>query len=288
MVQAIMNGLTMGSIYVLLGLGLWLIFGILGVVNFAQGEFYMVGAYFAYLVASLFGTNIILILIITILLSSLFGLILEKSIFHLLYNVPHYISIGITIGISIFLLNFALFIFGPEPLEIRISFADKLVDFGFFCCSFQRIFIIIITIGMVILLELFIHKTTLGKTMRAITQDKEAAYLMGINVNKVGSITVALSAALAGIGGVLVGPVFLVFPTMGVLPCLKAFIVVIMGGMGDVIGIMVAGISLGMVESITTIYISSMYKDIIVFTILILILLIKPRGLLSKGEENEE
>jgi len=288
MAQAIMSGLTTGSIYVLLALGLWLIFGILGIVNFAHGEFYMIGGYFAYLAASLFGTNIILILIVTIVLSYLFGLILDKCIFHLLYNVSHYIGVGVTIGMSILLSNIILLIFTAEPREIRSSFTDKLINFGFFSCSLQRIFVIIITIVMVILLSLFIHKTTLGKAMRAITQDKEAAYLVGINVKKVGSVTIALSAALAGIGGALVGPLYLVYPTMGLLPCLKAFIVVIVGGVGDIKGIVVAGILLGMIESIGTIYISSSYKDVIAFTILILVLLIKPSGLLSKGEENEE
>lgn len=290
MIQSIINGLTIGSVYVLLALGLFLIFGVLDIVNFAHGELYMIGGYVALCVISLFNIlfninfNYLFVVVITIVLCFLVGVILEKGIFRSLRGTSFTNSIVITMGLSIFLSNLALLVFGADPREIKTNYSNLTINFSGLSFSFQRLLILCAVIILITILYLILYKTTLGKTIRATTQDREAASLMGININDVTRITVSIGTGLAGAAGVLIAPMFLVYPTMGLLPCLKAFVVVIMGGMGSIPGIIFAGFALGIVESVVTMYVSSLYKDAIAFIILLLILFIKPSGLLGKGE----
>jgi branched-chain amino acid transport system permease protein len=286
MLQAIINGLTIGSVYVLLALGLFLIYGVLDIINFAHGELYMIGGYVAFCIITLFSTNFnyLFVVMITIFVCLFIGMILEKGIFRSLRGTSFTNSIVITMGLSIFLSNVALLVFGADPREIKTTYSDLTITFSGLSFSFQRLLIFIVVLFLVAALYLILYKTTLGKIIRATTQDREAASLMGININQVTGITVSIGTALAGAAGVLIGPMFLVYPTMGLLPCLKAFVVVIMGGVGSIRGIIFAGFGLGIIESVVTIYLSSLYKDAIAFIILLIILLVRPSGLVGRAE----
>ena len=212
------------------------------------------------------------------------GVIIEKIAYKRLRKAPRISALITAIGMSLFLQNLALLIFGPNPKVMPELISKTPVNIFGINIPLITIYTILMSLGFTLLLNVFIRKTKPGKAMRAVSQDKEAAMLMGINVNNTISLTFALGSALGAIGGILYGIAFTqVYPTLGVMPGLKAFVAAVTGGIGNIGGAMLGGYLIGMIETITKAYLSSRWSDALVFGILVLVLLLKPSGLLGKN-----
>ena len=277
--QQVVNGLIIGSAYALMAVGLTLIFGMMDVVNFAHGEFYMLGAFFAYYLVSLLELDFYASVLLSILIVAAIGFLCERLLLKPLRKETIVTTVLVTIGLSIFLKNTALIIWGPRPKLIASPFALDAIHLGPIAVTEAKIFAFAVTVLAILLAHLGIQKTRLGRAMRATFQDKEAANLVGVSVSKIYALTFVLGAGLAATGGALIGTIFLVYPDMGELAAMKAFVVVIMGGMGSFMGAIFGGLILGIAETTGAGFISSGYKDAIGFIIVILILMFKPSGL---------
>lgn len=283
LIQQIINGLVLGCQYALLALGLTLIFGILNMSNFAHGEFYMIGAFVGYWLIMTLGVPFFPALLIAMVVMGLIGIVMEHIFFKPMLKIPHNNSIIGSVGVSIILLNGAIVLFGPDPKRVITPYVDKTINILGSVVTQQRFYIVIITIVLIILLQLFIKKTKVGAAMRATAQDQEASSLMGVDINVISKVTFLLGSALAAAAGTLLGPVFLVYPQMSIAAVLKAFVVVILGGLGNVQGAIWGGFLIGLVESFASGFFSSFYKDIIAFVIMIAVLLFKPEGIFGKS-----
>jgi branched-chain amino acid transport system permease protein len=279
--QQILNGIIMGSIYALVALGLTMIFGILHIANFAHGALYMLGAYFTHFFMTSMGIGYWIAIPCSMISTALVGIIVDRFGFNLVRNAPHSHGFIVALGMLIFLENVVVLIWGPDTRVIE-SPADSVYNvFGLYITS-QRLLIIILTIFFIGVLYLFLQRNRWGKAIRAIAQDREAALAVGINVNRVSSFTFALGSALAAAAGSLIGPLFSLDPFMGTVPVLKAFVVIILGGLGSIPGSIVGGYILGVAESLGGGYISTKYQDTFAFIALIFVLLIRPTGLMGK------
>jgi len=283
LLQQVVNGLVLGSTYTLIALGLTLIYGILGIVNWAHGELYMLGAFLGLFLVVHLQLPFVLGLICAMLIMAVFGVVVERLVFRPLRGVPEMNMIIGTLGISIFLMNGAIVLFSPNPLRFPTEFSETYLSILGISITMQRLLVVVVSIVLIAGLSYVIKYTTIGKAMRACEQNPVAARLMGIDINRIGAITCAVGAALAAAAGTLVGPIFLVAPQMGLAVLSKAFAVVILGGMGNVPGAIVAAFLLGLAESITAGFISSDYKDIMAFLLLICVLVLRPQGLFSKN-----
>ena len=277
--QQSINGLVNGGIYALISLGLTLIFGILGIGNFAHGEIYMLGAYTAFVLTAKAKLSFLSALVPTIFIVALIGVLIERLVFRPLRFTPSVNIILCSLGLSFFLENLVLRIFSADPRQLFSPYAHVVLSFFGVTVTLQRLLILIIAAILVVALFLFLTRTWSGIAMRATAQDLTTAKLMGINIDQVAWITFAIGSALAGASGMLVGSVFLLQPTMGLSYVLKAFVVVILGGVGNVVGAIFGGILLGVVESITVGYIGSVFRDMVAFVVLIVALLFRPYGL---------
>lgn len=284
------NAVIIGVIYALMALGLTLIFGIMKIVNFAHGEVYMVGGYAYFVATSMIGINAYLSLVLAIAGAAAVGFAIE----HLLIS-PSYTrkvekkdeyTILITFGLSIFMMNSVLVAFGPWPRRPS-SYAPGLLTLGTITVSLDRIVVTFIGAGLLAATLVLLYRTSIGKALRAVSQDREAALVVGINANRMNALTFTLGCALAGAAGALTSPIFLTYPDMGTFPGIKGFVIIVLGGMGSVPGAIVASILLGLVEVFTSAYIPDprrafAYRDIYGLIILVLILLLKPSGLLGE------
>jgi len=286
--QQIINALRIGSIYAVIAIGYTMVYGIVKLINFAHGEIMVFGAYFAFLLAAYSGLSFIYILIISMALTALLGLIVEKIAYAPLRKAPRLSALITAIGMSFLLQNLMLLIFGSQPKKMPELISMKPFTVG----SLKVDSITIITVGLsvlfMILLQLFIKNTKPGKAMRAVSEDKDASALMGINVNGIISLTFAIGSALGALGGILYAIAFTqIYPTMGIMPGLKAFVAAVLGGIGIMPGAMLGGFMIGMAETLTKAYISTTWADGIVFSILIIVLLVKPAGLLGKNRKDK-
>jgi branched-chain amino acid transport system permease protein len=282
-IQQLFNGLTIGSIYALVALGLTLVYGILHIPNFAHGALYMMGGYITFTMMTKYELNYWLAICVSIIVVGLIGVLMERFVFFpLRFSSPIQDNIA-AIGILLFLEAFAQFVWGAEYQSMPTPYGQVVQIFGL-TFTMQRLLIIIAAIVVMILLQLFLKKTFTGATIIAMSQNREGANLVGINTNKVAMLTFMISGGLAAIAASLSSPINLVFPGMGELVILKAFVIIILGGMGSIPGAILGGYILGFSESLGATYISNDYKDIIAFALLIIILTVKPTGLFSKGE----
>lgn len=282
-IQQLFNGLTIGSIYALVALGLTLVYGILHIPNFAHGALYMMGGYITFTMMTKYELNYWLAICVSIIVVGLIGVLMERFVFFpLRFSSPIQDNIA-AIGILLFLEAFAQFVWGAEYQSMPTPYGQVVQIFGL-TFTMQRLLIIIAAIVVMILLQLFLKKTFTGATIIAMSQNREGANLVGINTNKVAMLTFMISGGLAAIAASLSSPINLVFPGMGELVILKAFVILILGGMGSIPGAILGGYILGFSESLGATYISNDYKDIIAFALLIIILTVKPTGLFSKGE----
>jgi len=282
LLEQFINGITQGSIYALIALGFTIIFGTLRLVTFAHGEVFMMGALMGFTAMRFLHGSILFALIVAILSSGLLGMVIERVGFHFLRKAPHQSSLLITIGFSILLINLAQMIWGPETQSIRdLKYGDFQL-FGIYI-SYTQVIVLAVTFILLAITQILIYKTKIGRTIRATAQDYEAAYAMGVNVDLVFMFTFSLGSLLGGIAGMLIGFYYNAFyPTMGTLPGLKAFSACILGGLTSLGGSVIAGFILGVVENLAVAYISSSFRDVFAFGILIFVLIFRPRGLFGK------
>lgn len=283
----LLNGLEVGSIYALIALGYTMVYGIVKLINFAHGDIIMVGSYAAQLILTSLGLPLYvavpLALLGAIAVCVAFGVVIERVAYKPLRSSPRISSLITAIGISILLQNLAQLIFTATPRPFPMVFTVPPIVIGDLNISFTTLLTIGISVLLMILLQLIVRRTRTGKAMRAVSEDMGAAQLMGINVNNTISITFAIGCALAAIGAFLYCLSYpRVQPTMGSLPGLKAFIAAVLGGIGIIPGAMLGGLLMGVAESMTKGYISSTLADAVVYGILIIVLLVKPAGLLGK------
>jgi branched-chain amino acid transport system permease protein len=285
--QQIFNGIVIGSIYGVIAIGLTMIFGVMNICNFAHGDYAMVGAYVAVglmvLLPTWFGW--IGSLFAAAAVVGLLGIVTEKLIFRPLLDRWTDIDIIMaSIGLFILLENLSQLFFHATPRMIPDPFGGATVNLGFTSTSVLRLFCLFFSCAAFVLLELFLNRTKIGVAIKATSQNKRAAILMGIDINRIYALTFGVGTALAGIGGVFYGTLFAVYPTMGAMPTLKAFIVIILGGMGNVRGAIFGGFILGIAEALGGTYISTQYQNAVGFLIIIIVLLIRPRGLFGRSE----
>lgn len=283
--QQVVNGVTIGVVYALIAVGLTLVFGILDVINFAHGELYMIGAFLTYALTVGLGLDYFVALALTIMGTGVAGLLAERLAVRPLRNRHMFAVVLSTLGLSIFLQNGALLTWGPDPREIALAWASRPLIIGGIVITRLRVAVLATGAALITALTWFIHRTTWGMAMRAVAANRGAAALMGVPVDRVYALTFALGAGLAGVAGGLLGAMFTIEPTMGEWAVIKAFSVVIMGGMGNVPGAVVGGIILGVAESLGAGFLpgGTSYKDGIGYAILILVLLYRPQGLFGRG-----
>jgi branched-chain amino acid transport system permease protein len=281
-VQYVINGLIIGGAYALIGIGLTLILGVMNVVNFAHGEMYMLGAYFLFTFFSKMGVNFFLSMILAILAVMAIGFVFEKGVLKPLRRRSIETVMLSMIGLSMFMQNIAMLIWTPVPEAIKSPLPMTTYSLGGLYFLPQRILVIAVALLLVLLTHLLLKKTKVGKAMRATFQDLEAAALMGIKIDRIYSFTFVVGAGLAAAAGALLGPIFTVHPYIGNLANLKAFAIVIIGGLGSFPGAVIAGLMLGVFESLGAAYVSSGYQDAVGFILLIIILIKKPTGLFGK------
>jgi len=283
--QQVVNGVTIGVVYALIAIGLTLVFGILGVINFAHGDFYMIGAFLTYTLTIRLGLEYFLALALTIAGGGAVGLLAERLAVRPLKDRHMFTVVLSTLGLSIFLENGALLVWGPDPRDIDLAWGSRPLLIGGVVITFLRVAVLGTAAALIVALTWFIRRTTWGMAMRAVAANRDAAALMGIPVDRVYAITFAVGSALAGVAGGLLGAMFTIEPTMGEWAVVKAFSVVIMGGMGHVPGAVLGGIILGVAESLGAGFLpgGTSYKDGIGYAILILVLLYRPQGLFGRG-----
>ena len=280
--QQVLNGLTLGGVYSLVALGLTLVYGILHVPNFAHGAFYMAGAFVAFYLISSLGLHYWVAMAGAAAAVALIAVLSERLVFHPLRNAPYLHHMIASIGILLFLEAGAQALWGADFHRMQTPYTEVLSVAGLSLPA-QRILIIVAAFVLVGLLQLFLKKTITGATIVAMAQNRDGAALVGIDANRVAMLTFAISGALAGMAAVLYSPINLVYTSMGNLVITKAFVIIVLGGMGSVPGAIVGGLIIGFAEAFGAFYISTDYKDIIAFVLLVVILSFRPEGLFSKG-----
>ena len=285
--QQLVNGLSLGSIYALIALGYTMVYGIVKLINFAHGDIMMMGAYAGYFVLVAMGPSPIgfcVAMFVAMLFCALLGLSIERLAYRPLRNAPRLNSLITAIAVELFLQNLmrVLPFVGPNPRQFP-TISVKPVNFGDVSIDGIKALVIIGSVVLMFALTFLVNYTKTGKAMRSVSYDMQASSLMGINVNKTIGITFAIGSVLAGAGGMLYATAYpMIDPLMGYMPGLKAFVAAVLGGIGSIPGAMVGGFILGVAETLTKGYGPSNYADAISFAILIIILLVKPSGLLGK------
>ena len=282
------NGIVVGSLYVLVALGLTLIYGVLVQINFAHADIVTIGAFIAYFVTHLLSGNYFAGIGVALLVGAALGWLVNAAIFApLRERGSELLPLIATIGVSIMLQNAMLALLGPIPYAFDTPFSNHVIRFGTLFFTLQNLLIIVVSGASIALLYAFMKFTFLGKALRAVSQDRETAGLMGINPNHLIMLTFVIASALAGMSGAMLGPVLVLTPFAGTSVIVKAFAIVIIGGFGNVEGTIIAGLLVGLIESYTTQFLDPGLIDIVVFGLLLLTLAARPTGLIAeKREEN--
>jgi len=281
--QLLIGGLAVGCIYALIGLGYSLIYSASGLMSFVQGEIFMLGAYVAYTIYVGLHVPFLIAVLIAIFIMFVVGMLLERGMISpLLRRGSKQIHIVLaTIGLSIFLKNFAMIIWGSDVKNFPSALGEDPIRMGNVSISPQQIAIMAVTFICMVLLHFFMNKTKLGTSLRAAAQDPMAAGVMGINVSLTVGMAWALAAVLSAIAGILLAPIYGVYPKMGAILSTKGFAAAVLGGYGNMYGAIIGGLIFGVVETMAAGYIASSFKDIISFVVLILVLFIMPHGILK-------
>ena len=283
--QQLVNGLSLGSIYALIALGYTMVYGIIKLINFAHGDIYMLGAFTAFYATTVFHLNFFLALIVAMVLCGVLGVLIERIAYKPLRHATRITALITAMGVSYILEYTTQYFAGSEVKTFPEDVLNNAVfQIGGIQISQQQIYIIAVTLILMLALTYIVGRTRMGRAMRAVSVDEKAAELMGISVDRTMSFTFLLGSVLAGAAGVLVGVYYnSINPLMGMVPGLKAFIAAVFGGIGIIPGAMIGGFAIGIAETMVVAYGSSLYRDAIVYVILILILIIKPAGLLGKN-----
>lgn len=288
MLQQLLNGLTLGSIYALMALGYTMVYGVLELINFAHGEVYMVGAFIGLFLIQNSNVPFFLAFASSMAFAALLGVIIERVAYRPLRKAPRLAALISAIGMSIFVQNLLAVIMGPQTRSFPIPFKIVQISFGGMRLSSFDLLILLLSLGLMVGLHVLVHKTKVGKAMRATAQDRNTAGLMGVSVNRIISVTFAVGSALAAAGGMLVGMNFnSVEPWMGVMPGLKGFVAAVLGGIGSIPGAMAGGILLGTAEVMGVALLRSEWRDAIAFAVLIIVLLVKPSGIFGRKTEEK-
>jgi branched-chain amino acid transport system permease protein len=280
--QALLNGLVIGAMYMLMAVGFTLVFGIMRVVNFAHGEFYMLGAFTGFFTYVYWEIPFVACLIIAAVIVGILGMLVERTLIQP-FRADEMSGMIATLAISVIIQNGAVLLWGPVPRAMPDIVTGTLA-IGPFSFPWSRLVVIAAAALIFVVFWIFMQRTRLGRAMRAVAQDTETALIQGIRVNYIYPLAFGISVALAALAGALMGPVFSVSPFVGLTPMLKAFVVVILGGLGSVPGAVVGGLMLGMIESFTATAFGSLVSDILQLLLVILILLVRPAGLLGQRE----
>jgi branched-chain amino acid transport system permease protein len=286
--QTILGGIAIGCIYGLVALGFVLIFKATEVINFAQGEMMVIGAFITYTLITLWGFPYWAALLITTASLGLFGMLLERAVLRPLIGEPVFAIVMLTIGLGYFIRASVSMVpgWGTDTYGFKTPFTDKNVTFGELILSWEQLSVILMTIALIVVLFAFFRFTRMGIAMRATSQNQLAAVYMGISVNKVFSLTWTISAALGGIGGILLAPITFVHMNMGFIG-LKAFPAAVLGGFGSIPGAIVGGLIIGLTESLSGVYLPIGWKDVAAWIILIAVLIFKPEGLFGIQEKKK-
>lgn len=278
LLEQVVNGLMIGSIYVLIALGMVLIYGVMHVLNFAHGVLFMVGGYLCHFFFTRLTGSYAAALLLSMAALAALGVALERGVFRPLQgNLRNQViaSLGLILGIE----NLVIALWGPNALQMRTPATEHLISLGELRFPLQHLMIIAITAIVVAAMFAFLKWSKLGTALRATSQDRDAARVVGIPVERIDMASFALGTALAALGGALVGPLFLVFPQMGDAPMVKGLAGILLGGMGSVPGAVIGGMIIGIAESVSTLVLPTDYRDSIAFAVMVMILLVRPRGL---------
>ncbi|MDA8219870.1 MAG: branched-chain amino acid ABC transporter permease [Dehalococcoidales bacterium] len=284
--QQVVNGLQLGFVYALIALGYTMVYGIVRLINFAHGDVFMVGAFVGFFAISVLQLNFVLAILLAMVVCMVLGVTIERLAYKPLRNAPRIAALITAIGVSIFLEYFTSlkFVFGPDYRQFPRPFEAATWNIGGVGISNILVIILVISVVLLVALQYIVHRTKIGIAMRAVSFDHDAARLMGINVDFIISATFAIGSALAGAGGVLYAIAYpQINPFMGIMPGLKAFVAAVLGGIGIIPGALLGSLIMGQAEVLTTGYVSSTLRDAVAFGILIVVLLVRPTGLLGKS-----
>ncbi|MGG1660685.1 branched-chain amino acid ABC transporter permease [Brevibacillus sp. NRS-1366] len=288
LVQVLISGLLIGGIYALISMGLNLILGVVRIINFAHGEFLMIAMYMSFVFYSTFGLDPYVSAPLVTILLFLFGMAIQRVMIQPILDQPATVKIFATLGLSIALQNFALMMWKADFRNVQTAYQTDVIRLGEVVISIPRLVAFAVAILIALGLFWFLKRTMTGKAIRAVAMGRTAAALMGINVKRIYLLAFGIGSALVGLAGSILMPIFYVFPTVGTLFSLTAFVVVVLGGMGSMSGAFLGGLLIGLVEAFAGVLISPELKEAVYFSIFILVLLFRPSGLFSLGKGSEE
>lgn len=283
--QILINGILKGGLYGLMALGMSLIWGVMNIINIAHGAFIMIGAYITYLLFNFAGIDPFISLIFSSSIMFIIGYTIQRGIINLVIRAEIFITLILAFGIEIFINNAALMIFSADVRKVKVSYGAS--NFNLFGATipYVRLIAFLLAVAITIILYFFMTRTKSGRAIRATSQDLDGAVLSGVRVSRIYAITFGIGTALAGAAGTLWAIIFPLSPTMGGSLTLKSFVVTIIGGLGTMIGPVIGGLTLGIVESFGTNWFGTTFESLISFSILVIILIFRPKGILGKGKE---
>jgi branched-chain amino acid transport system permease protein len=281
--QSLLSGLLVGGVYALIGIGLTIIFGVMRVINFAQGDLLMLGMYASWWIFTRMGIDPYVSLLMVAPLLFLWGAFLQKVLINRVLNALPQNQILLTIGLGLIMSNAMLLVFTSDYRILTTSYSSSSFDVLGLSVSQPLLYSFVVTAVVTTALFLFLQRTDTGQAIRATAQDREAAQLMGINVRWASVLAFGIGSALAGTAGALIAPTYYIFPQVGSTFTLKAFVIVVLGGMGSIVGATLGGLIIGVTESLAAIYVASGLKELVVFVLFLALLLFKPSGLLGKS-----
>lgn len=281
LLQQILNGLAIGGVYVLIALGLTIVFGILGIAHFAHGSVSMFGGYLAFFLVVKQGWPLAVAVVAALLVGLVLGLLIELLAYRPVRNANHINAFIVALGLTMMVEGINLQLFGHEQIVIPTAF-NRVFQFAGITLPELRLYVIVASAVLIFIITLFIERTKTGQAIRAVAENRDAAILMGVNVTLIPMIVFSLSTALGVAAGIMVGALFAIAPGIGEGLVVKGFAVLILGGLGSIPGAILGGVVLGITESLAAGFISSAYKDVIAFVVMIAVLLVRPQGLLGK------
>ncbi len=281
LLQQVFNGLAIGAVYTLIAIGLTVVFGILGIAHFAHGVVAMSGGYVTFFLIERFGLPFFVAMALAMLVGAMLGILVERFAYRPVQHAPPINAFIIALGLTMMIDGLNLLSFGPDQMVIRTPFQSVFSVAGLVITEL-RVYVMVTTSVLIVAMALFVSRTKTGRAIRAVAQNRPAAILMGVNVDAVALVVFAMSSALGVAGGALVGAMLALAPGLGESLVIKGFAVLILGGLGSIPGAIAGGLILGVSEALAAGYISSAYKDVIAFLVMIIVLLFRPEGLLGK------
>lgn len=281
-IQSIVDGVLMGGIYGLVALGLTLIFGVMKIINFAQGALLMLGMYVSYWAFTLYGINPYLSIPLSAITLFIVGVFIQKTILNKMLNAPEHNQLLVTLGIMLIIENLALLFWSPDFRSVDLEGLQSTINIGEIGVNTPKLIAFVFAITLALALFWFLKHTMIGKAIRATSMNRQGAALSGINTNRINYIAFGLGSALAGIAGSLITPFFYTSPTVGATFILKGFVVVVLGGLGNFIGAIVGGLIIGISEALGGAFLPGSLKELVTYLIFIIILMVKPNGLFGR------